>query len=77
LAGFIRDDGRRQQGWRSGILTGERTPGLMLGLAGIAWGQLRAALPGRLPPAWIPAIPQRSPAERSCPEPCPATGQRG
>ncbi|MER2507379.1 MAG: hypothetical protein ABTQ27_01330, partial [Amaricoccus sp.] len=42
-------------GWRCGVPGGEATPGLMLGLAGIGWAQLRAAHPEAVPSAWAPA----------------------
>jgi lantibiotic modifying enzyme len=48
----IRDDARRPEGWRSGVPGGHPTPGLMLGLSGIGWGQLRAAHPEIVPSAW-------------------------
>jgi lantibiotic biosynthesis protein len=55
LAALVRNDSRRGEGWRSGNPGGEPAPGLMLGLAGIAWGQLRAARPDLVPVAWSPA----------------------
>lgn len=55
LAAFVREDSRRAAGWRTGLHSGAPTPGLMLGLAGVAWGQLRTALPDKIPPAWTPA----------------------
>jgi len=48
----IRDDAARPEGWRSGVPGGHRAPGLMLGMAGIGWAQLRAAHPERVPSAW-------------------------
>ena len=48
----IRDDARRPEGWRSGVPGGHASPGLMLGMAGIGWAQLRAAHPERVPSAW-------------------------
>lgn len=46
-------DARRAEGWRSGIYpNGDRTPGLMLGLAGIGWALLRVARPDEVPSAW-------------------------
>ena len=50
----MRDDARRPEGLRCGIPGGEATPGLMLGLAGIGWAQLRAAHPETVPSAWYP-----------------------
>jgi lantibiotic biosynthesis protein len=55
VAAFVRRDAARAEGPRCGLPTGEPTPGLMLGVAGIAWGQLRAATPSRVPVAWTPA----------------------
>jgi lantibiotic biosynthesis protein len=57
LAAFVRDDARRPDGWRCGLPSMEPTPGMMLGLAGIGWAQLRAARPDAVPPAWTPASP--------------------
>jgi lantibiotic biosynthesis protein len=54
VAGFVRRDALRAEGPRCGVPTGDPTPGLMLGIAGIAWGQLRAAVPGQVPAAWTP-----------------------
>lgn len=54
LAGFMENDARRPEGPRCGIPSGETTPGLMLGQAGIAWGHLRAARPGLVPLGWLP-----------------------
>ena len=49
----MRRDAWRPEGWRTGVYpNGETTPGLMLGLAGIGWALLRAALPGEVPSAW-------------------------
>lgn len=53
--GALREDARRPGGWRCGVPGGEATPGLMLGLAGIGWAQLRAAHPEAVPSAWAPA----------------------
>ena len=39
----------REHGWRCGVLTRGEMPGLMLGLAGIGYGLLRAAAPERVP----------------------------
>lgn len=61
LATFVRDDAQGPRGPRSGLASGEPTPGMMLGLAGAAWGQLRAARPDLMPCAWTPAP---SPARR-------------
>jgi len=55
LAAFVRDDAQGPMGPRSGLAGGEPTPGIMLGLAGVAWGQLRASLPEVVPCAWTPA----------------------
>jgi lantibiotic modifying enzyme len=55
LAAFVRDDAKGSIGPRSGLASGEPTPGMMLGLAGAAWGQFRAALPDTIPCAWTPA----------------------
>jgi lantibiotic biosynthesis protein len=55
VAAFVREDARRPDGWRCGLPSMDSTPGMMLGLAGIGWGQLRAALPDEVPPAWTPA----------------------
>lgn len=56
LAGSLADtminDGRRPQGWRSGIPGGAPAPGLMLGSAGIGWALLRVAQPDRVPSGW-------------------------
>jgi lantibiotic modifying enzyme len=54
IAAFVRNDAGRPGGWRCGIPSGEPTPALMTGLAGIAWGQLRAARPGEVPAGWDP-----------------------
>ncbi len=59
VAAFVRLDGLRPGGYRCGNPGGEPAPGLMLGLAGIAWGQLRAAAPAVLPCVWTP-VPIRS-----------------
>ena len=49
----MRRDSRRAEGWRTGVYpSGERTPGLMLGLAGIGWALMRVALPDEVPSAW-------------------------
>lgn len=49
----IRRDGRRAEGWRTGVFpSGDSTPGLMLGLAGIGWALLRVARPHAVPSAW-------------------------
>ncbi|HEX3125751.1 MAG TPA: type 2 lanthipeptide synthetase LanM family protein [Thermoanaerobaculia bacterium] len=39
----------REHGWRSGVLGRGEIPGMMLGLAGIGYGLLRLAAPGRVP----------------------------
>jgi len=39
----------REYGWRCGVLTRGEMPGLMLGLAGIGYGLLRAGAPERVP----------------------------
>jgi lantibiotic biosynthesis protein len=66
VAAFVRRDAARAEGPRCGLPTGEPTPGLMLGIAGIAWGQLRAATPSRMPVAWTPAAVATTP-ERQTP----------
>lgn len=54
VAAFVRLDALRPEGHRCGNPSGEPAPGLMLGLAGIVWGQLRAAGPNVSPCAWTP-----------------------
>lgn len=51
-AATVRDDATRQEGWRCGIPGGWACPGLMLGLAGIGWTQLRSHDPVSVPSAW-------------------------
>lgn len=41
LGTFMINDAHREDGWRSGVPGGWRTPGLMLGEAGIGWAFLR------------------------------------
>ncbi len=48
----ILDDGRRPQGWRSGVPGGWPTPGLMLGTAGIGHTLLRVADPEAVASGW-------------------------
>lgn len=48
----MRRDTLRPAEWRCGVIGGHRTPGLMLGLAGIGWAQMRAARPREVPSAW-------------------------
>lgn len=55
LAAFMRADGQRADGWRCGLPGMEYSPGMMLGVAGIGWGLLRASLPDVVPPGWTPA----------------------
>lgn len=50
--GQSRRDALRPAGWRCGVLGDKPTPGLMLGLAGIGWAQLRASRPHTIPSAW-------------------------
>jgi lantibiotic biosynthesis protein len=52
----IRRDARRPQGFRCGLPSGEPTPGLMLGWAGILWGQLRLLDRNQVPRAWAPLL---------------------
>jgi lantibiotic modifying enzyme len=61
VAGFIRLDASRPEGYRCGNPGGEPAPGLMVGLADIAWGLLRAGAPGALPVARTP-FPIQDPA---------------
>lgn len=68
VAGFVRRDTQRAEGPRCGLPTGESTPGLMLGVAGIAWGQLRAAVPDRVPVAWTPAAGDDDPQTANDPQ---------
>lgn len=53
-AATVRDDATRPEGWRCGIPGGWACPGLMLGLAGIGWTQLRSHDPAGVPSAWHP-----------------------
>jgi type 2 lantibiotic biosynthesis protein LanM len=53
----------REYGWRCGVLGRGEMPGLMLGLAGIGYGLLRAGVPERVPSVLRLAlpVPSRSP----------------
>jgi type 2 lantibiotic biosynthesis protein LanM len=46
-----------QDGWRCGLPLGVESPGLMTGLAGIGYGLLRLAAPGRVPSVLVLAPP--------------------
>lgn len=65
-AAALRDDARRPEGWRCGIPGGWACPGLMLGLAGIGWTQLRCHDPTGVPSVWRlsdqPPVKPREPA---------------
>lgn len=67
----LREDARRPGGWRCGLPGGEATPGLMLGLAGIGWAQLRVAHPETVPSAWggPPVRPDRPERRSVSPQP--------
>lgn len=54
LGACIRQDALGPQSWRCGLPGGESSPGLMLGWAGILWGQLRLLAPREVPLAWAP-----------------------
>ncbi len=68
---------RGERGWRLGLPIAAEPPGLMVGLAGVGYGLLRLAAPGRVPsvlrlepppslrpPAWDSLAPARSRRER-------------
>jgi lantibiotic modifying enzyme len=48
MAGVV-VEGIAREGWRCGVPLGVETPGLMTGIAGIGYGLLRLAEPGRVP----------------------------
>ncbi|MGW1428475.1 type 2 lanthipeptide synthetase LanM family protein [Streptomyces sp. NPDC002431] len=48
----------RENGWLCGVPKGVETPGLMTGLAGIAWGLARKAAPGQVPDLLTLAAPE-------------------
>lgn len=56
LGECLRLDARRPDAWRCGLPSGDPTPGLMLGWAGILWGQLRLMDRTRVPKAWAPRL---------------------
>lgn len=56
LGACVRQDALGPQSWRCGLPGGESSPGLMLGWAGILWGQLRLLAPRDVPLAWAPRL---------------------
>ncbi|WP_405056879.1 type 2 lanthipeptide synthetase LanM family protein [Kribbella sp. NBC_01505] len=50
----------RENGWLCGVPHGVETPGLMTGLAGVAWGLARMASPATVPDLLTLAAPARS-----------------
>lgn len=54
----MRDDARRAEGWRCGIPGGHKSPGLMLGIAGIGWTLLRTAVEAEIPSVWRIGTPK-------------------
>lgn len=56
LGEYLRLDARRPHAWRCGLPSGDPTPGLMLGWAGILWGQLRLIDRTTVPQAWAPRL---------------------
>lgn len=61
LTAFMRNDAGQEKYWRCGVVGGEFTPGLMLGLAGIGWAHLRAWNPSLVPSAYTPRLVQTIP----------------
>ena len=54
----------RTEGWLCGVPRGIETPGLMTGIAGVAWGLARMAAPDRVPDVLLLEPPRPTGGER-------------
>jgi len=65
----------RSEGWKCGVPMRIETPGIMAGLAGIGYGQLRLAEPERVPSLLLLEAPGRSRTLGTSPSPEPLRGR--